>query len=121
MITKTDLITWLKTQLSIDYVVTAPPVAEDRLPGAIVLYQGIREPDTCGGPLIEKYAVVLAARRVGNKPDVKQSDIGTLEGLLQDALVSGDRAGEWAHIQGSRTEGGDSYSVWEIEVWRPDE
>lgn len=114
-----DLAAWVKAQLSLDYVVTAPPLAEDRLPGAAVLYQGVREPDTCGGGLIEKYALVLAARRVGSKTDTKQSDLGTLESLLQAALLDAtDRSAAWAHIQGERTEGGDAHSVWQIEVWR---
>lgn len=118
MTLRNDLVTWLTAQLGIEYVVTAPPVAEDKLPGAVVLYQGVREPDTCGGEIIEKYAVVLAARRVGSKPTTKQADIGTLEGLLQDALLDASkRSGDWTHIAGQRTEGGDAYSVWEIEVW----
>lgn len=114
-----DLAAWVKAQLSLDYVVTAPPLAEDKLPGAAVLYQSVRAPDTCGGGLIETYTVVLVARKVGSKLVTKQSDIGTLEGLLLEALLDpADRNDDWAHIQGERTEGGDAHSVWQIEVWR---
>lgn len=118
MTLRDDLVTWLETQLSLDYVVTAPPMAEDRLPGALVSYQGLRAGDVPGIAHIEKYAVLLAARRVGSKVTTKQSDIGTLEAALQAALVdSTDRGGDWSHIEGTRTESGDSYSVWEIELW----
>jgi len=115
-----DLVTWIKAQLRLDYVVTAPPVAEDRLPGAIVLYQGVKPPDTCGGPIIETYSVVLVGRRVGNTISTKHSDVATLDALLQTSLVAPtDRQGEWNHIEGRRTEQGDSHSVWEIDVWQP--
>jgi len=116
-----DLVDWIAAQLSLDYVVTGPPVAEDRLPGAVVVYQGTKPPDTCGGPIVETYNVVLAARRVGSAVATKHADIATLDALMQSALIDADkRQGEWAHIEGRRIEQGDAYSVWELDVWQPE-
>lgn len=119
MTARDALKTWLLANLPIVSVSTEPAIAEDALPGAILVYDSQRGGDTLDADLrIERYTLALVPHVVGATLDERVTSLAAMEKALVEVAGGPDRnSGGWQHIEASITAPGADASLWQVDVW----
>ena len=116
-----DLAAWCAAQLSLRSVAVEAPLAEDRLPGAIVHYQGGADGDTLSPTLRQElYQVAFFAPAVGAQSVDVQTEIGRIEARLMGIINGPERkSARWKHITATlvAAERQSGLSLWLFTLW----